>query len=290
MSCGVFGAVAGGEADCGVAGGTLAKIVYFEQNESSDHRKRPRSLSHDLAVGEMTQILEQNEIFGKTGVQDVRLRVHSKHLGGVSVCSLPFGQIPVGTDDGPLVLPLYPVREQQDARGYRLYRQHGAESVGAQASLHWRRRSQGLHWHCGLDSIHRLETNICEPWRYRMQYAPLFAEMAAIDLEKYDEMDCTILGLNLLLTTMSDEVYTFEVGSVLLDKLLTWYSWGSDQRCDVAAWVYQDVDASSFAASRMKTIKYDVNENIYPYLVRCLPVCCIQARSVLNSSPPSPCR
>jgi pantothenate kinase len=43
------------------------------------------------------------------------------------------------------------------------------------------------------------------------QYAPLFAEMAAIDLDKYDEMDCTILGLNLLLTTLPDEVYTFEV-------------------------------------------------------------------------------
>lgn len=35
--------------------------------------------------------------------------------------------------------------------------------------------------------------------------------MAAIDLEKYDEMNCTILGLNLLLTTLPDEVYTFEV-------------------------------------------------------------------------------
>lgn len=35
--------------------------------------------------------------------------------------------------------------------------------------------------------------------------------MVGIQLEKYDEIECTILGLNLLLTTLSDEVYTFEV-------------------------------------------------------------------------------
>lgn len=67
----------------GSAGGTLAKIVYFERREAPDHRKRPRSLSHDLAAGEMTKFVTENEVFGQSGVQDVRLRVHSKNLQGV---------------------------------------------------------------------------------------------------------------------------------------------------------------------------------------------------------------
>jgi hypothetical protein len=46
-----------------------------------------------------------------------------------------------------------------------------------------------------------------------LQYGPAFNEIAGIELEKYDEIDCTILGLHLLLTTLSDEVYTFEVRS-----------------------------------------------------------------------------
>lgn len=46
---------------------------------------------------------------------------------------------------------------------------------------------------------------------YVLQYEPLFDELAGIGLEKYDEIECTILGLNFLLTTLSDEVYTFEV-------------------------------------------------------------------------------
>ncbi|RLN96098.1 hypothetical protein BBJ28_00010884 [Nothophytophthora sp. Chile5] len=64
-------------------GGTLAKIVYFERHETSnDHRKRPRSASHDVAVGEMNKFLEENQSFGHTGVQDVRLRILSKALNG----------------------------------------------------------------------------------------------------------------------------------------------------------------------------------------------------------------
>ncbi|RLN88562.1 hypothetical protein BBJ28_00001211 [Nothophytophthora sp. Chile5] len=65
------------------AGGTLAKIVYFERHEiSNDHRKRPRSASHDVAVDEMNKFLEENQSFGHTGVQDVRLRILSKALNG----------------------------------------------------------------------------------------------------------------------------------------------------------------------------------------------------------------
>ncbi|TMW68308.1 hypothetical protein Poli38472_005776 [Pythium oligandrum] len=70
------------------------------------------------------------------------------------------------------------------------------------------------------------------------KYAPYFSEMAGIELEKYDEIECTILGLNFLLTTLSDEVYTFE-----------------------------DVDAKAMAASRMKVIQYDMDEGVYPYLL-----------------------
>lgn len=52
-----------------------------------------------------------------------------------------------------------------------------------------------------------------------MQYEQVFEELAGIGLEKYDEIDCTILGLNFLLTTLSDEVYTFEVRS---DVIICW--------------------------------------------------------------------
>nr|KAE8942424.1 hypothetical protein PF009_g7827 [Phytophthora fragariae] len=70
------------------------------------------------------------------------------------------------------------------------------------------------------------------------KYGRAFNEMAGIELEKYDEIECTILGLHLLLTTLSDEVYTFEV-----------------------------VDFNSLAASRVKIIQTDVNEDVYPYLL-----------------------
>lgn len=47
--------------------------------------------------------------------------------------------------------------------------------------------------------------------------------MVGIQLEKYDEIECTILGLNLLLTTLSDEVYTFVVRYIYaLDSLVVW--------------------------------------------------------------------
>ncbi|KAK1944590.1 Pantothenate kinase 3 [Phytophthora citrophthora] len=70
------------------------------------------------------------------------------------------------------------------------------------------------------------------------KYGRAFTEIAGIELEKYDEIDCTILGLHLLLTTLSDEVYTFEV-----------------------------VDFNSLAASRVKTIQTDTDEDVYPYLL-----------------------
>jgi type II pantothenate kinase len=74
------------------------------------------------------------------------------------------------------------------------------------------------------------------------KYASLFQELAGIHLQPYDEIECTILGLNLLLTKVPDEVYTFE-----------------------------DVDFKSLVASRIKTIKYDLNEDIFPYLVSIIP-------------------
>lgn len=80
-------------------GGSLTKIVYFEKRESSDQRKRrPRASSYDVAAAEMTSFLLENELFGQTGVQDVRLRVHSKTLQGVSqipVLESELGNLPV---------------------------------------------------------------------------------------------------------------------------------------------------------------------------------------------------
>jgi hypothetical protein len=59
--------------------------VYFERPEaaSDTRKKRPRSASLDVAAGEMTKFLREHQSFGRTGVQDVRLRIHSKTLDGV---------------------------------------------------------------------------------------------------------------------------------------------------------------------------------------------------------------
>ncbi|CAI5710458.1 unnamed protein product [Hyaloperonospora brassicae] len=70
------------------------------------------------------------------------------------------------------------------------------------------------------------------------KYGHVFNEIAGIELEKYDEINCTILGLHLLITTLPDEMYTFEV-----------------------------VDFNSLAASRAKTIPPDADTNVYPYLL-----------------------
>ncbi|TYZ57306.1 hypothetical protein PybrP1_008020 [[Pythium] brassicae (nom. inval.)] len=164
-------------------GGTLAKIVYFERREAPDNRKRPRSLSHDLAAGEMTKFVTENEVFGQSGVQDVRLRVHSKTLQG--------------TKQTPEAIQFIAHKElNQSLRSLP----------------------------CTGGGAHK--------------YERVFEELAGIGLEKYDEIDCTILGLNFLLTTLSDEVYTFE-----------------------------DVDFKSLAASRVKVIHYDVDEDVFPYLL-----------------------
>ena len=54
-----------------------------------------------------------------------------------------------------------------------------------------------------------------------LQYGPVFNEIAGIELEKYDEINCTILGLHLLITTLPDEMYTFEVRVSLVSAVET---------------------------------------------------------------------
>lgn len=72
--------------------------------------------------------------------------------------------------------------------------------------MHWRRRPQGTRPRSSA-AVYAIRTDDARP----LQYERLFEDLAGIGLEKYDEIDCTILGLNFLLTTLSDEVYTFEV-------------------------------------------------------------------------------
>lgn len=174
-------------------GGTLAKIVYFEKRcgHAHDNRKRPRSQSHELAAGEMNRFVRENECFGQTGVQDVRLRVHSKTL------------------DGVFHFIRFESNQTKDAIQF-------ISSHGLNQSL----RSLP----CTGGGSHK--------------YAHTFHEMAGIEIEKYDEIECTILGLNYLLTTLSDEVFTFE-----------------------------DVDFRSLAASRVRVIQHDADEDIFPYLL-----------------------
>ncbi|EGZ05903.1 hypothetical protein PHYSODRAFT_532657 [Phytophthora sojae] len=173
-------------------GGTLAKIVYFERRDvGNDTRKRPRSASLDVAAGEMNQFLRENQSFGSTGVQDVRLRIHSKTLNGI----------------------------------FHFVRFESNKTREAIEFIANKGINQSLRiLPCTGGGAHK--------------YGHVFNEMAGIELEKYDEIDCTILGLHLLLTTLSDEVYTFEV-----------------------------VDFNSLAASRVKVIQTDVNEDVYPYLL-----------------------
>ncbi|POM77315.1 Pantothenate kinase, partial [Phytophthora palmivora] len=173
-------------------GGTLAKIVYFERHESdNDKRKRRRSESLDVAAGEMNKFLREHQSFGSTGVQDVRLRIHSKTLNGI------------------FHFVRFESSKTQDA----------LEFIAANGI------NQSLRiLPCTGGGAHK--------------YGHVFNEMAGIELEKYDEIDCTILGLHQLLTTLSDEVYTFEV-----------------------------VDFNSLTASRVKTVQTDADENVYPYLL-----------------------
>lgn len=70
------------------------------------------------------------------------------------------------------------------------------------------------------------------------KYGPTFNEIAGIELKKYDEIDCTILGLHLLLTILPDEVYSYEV-----------------------------VDFNSLAASRVRIVRTERDEDVYPYLL-----------------------
>ncbi|KAJ0407454.1 hypothetical protein P43SY_004995 [Pythium insidiosum] len=199
-------------------GGTLAKIVFFEKRDATpapnqatpdaavdaaakapsgatralpEPRKRQRALSQEIAAGEVTQFLMENESFGGTGVQDVRLRVHSKALQGV------FHFI-------------------------RFETKHTEAAVEFIASHGFNQSLRTLP--CTGGGAHK--------------YAALFSHLAGIDLERYDEIECTILGLNFLLTTLTDEVYTFG-----------------------------DVDSKAMAASRMRVIQYDADENIFPYLL-----------------------
>nr|CCA23145.1 pantothenate kinase putative [Albugo laibachii Nc14] len=69
------------------------------------------------------------------------------------------------------------------------------------------------------------------------KYAQLFSDMAAIELKKYDEIECILRGLNLLLATVPDEVFTFK-----------------------------DMDLESFSASRVRTVPFD-QDKVFPYLL-----------------------
>ncbi|KAE9295606.1 hypothetical protein PF008_g24220 [Phytophthora fragariae] len=94
------------------------------------------------------------------------------------------------------------------------------------------------------------------PLRPARAGAPTSTDMlsmrAGIELEKCEEIECTILGLHLLLTTGSTTCTAASKknsGFVLFAAV-------------------QVVDVNSPAASRVKIIQTDVNEDVYPYLVR----------------------
>ncbi|RQM24209.1 hypothetical protein B5M09_007387 [Aphanomyces astaci] len=61
-------------------GGTLSKIVYFEQTQ--ENTRRPRAMSHVLAADEMARFVKERDFYGSSGVRDTRLSVTSDTLGG----------------------------------------------------------------------------------------------------------------------------------------------------------------------------------------------------------------
>lgn len=68
-------------------GGTLAKLVFFEQKSNTQFMRRPRSQSHDMAADEMRQFVTDRRNYGQTGIRDLRLKIESKRMGGVRILS-----------------------------------------------------------------------------------------------------------------------------------------------------------------------------------------------------------
>ena len=64
-------------------GGTLAKLVFFEQKSTTVFMRRPRSNSHDMAANEMREFLVDATNYGRTGVRESRLKIELERLGGV---------------------------------------------------------------------------------------------------------------------------------------------------------------------------------------------------------------
>ncbi len=64
-------------------GGTLAKLVYFEQTKNTDFMRKPRSLSHSVAANELRSFLIGRDSYGGTGIRDSSLSVEVESLGGV---------------------------------------------------------------------------------------------------------------------------------------------------------------------------------------------------------------
>ncbi|EQC31641.1 pantothenate kinase [Saprolegnia diclina VS20] len=61
-------------------GGTLSKIVYFEQ--APGQNSRPRANSHVLAAQEVSRFVKSSDSYGSSGVRDTRLSITSETLGG----------------------------------------------------------------------------------------------------------------------------------------------------------------------------------------------------------------
>lgn len=69
-------------------GGTLAKLVYFEQNRNTTFMRRPRSSSYDLASDELRNFIIQRTQYGRTGIRETNLSFSCPILGGVRIyCS-----------------------------------------------------------------------------------------------------------------------------------------------------------------------------------------------------------
>jgi hypothetical protein len=91
----------------------------------------------------MTKFIVENELFGTTGVQDVRLRVHTKALQGVRVSPHFVLCVARLMGDFSLDFSFHSLRDQANTPGHRIYCGARPESVAPVGAVHGRRSPQG---------------------------------------------------------------------------------------------------------------------------------------------------
>ncbi|OQS07065.1 pantothenate kinase [Thraustotheca clavata] len=169
-------------------GGTLSKIVFFEQSSSS---QRPRANSHVLAAQQVSAFVKASDSYGSSGVRDTRLSITSETLGG----TLHF--------------------------------------------IHFEtRKMEGAVLHVANHSLNQSLRVVSCTGGGAHKYAEMIEQLAGIQVQKKDEIECLVKGLNFLLNVFPQEVFTFV-----------------------------NVDFTSLSATRVSLVRDNKDEDIFPYIL-----------------------